>query len=60
MPATLIIAARDEVIAPARSRALIDGLAQAGRVVQVVNISAGHNDIYNSPAAQAALRAAFR
>jgi pimeloyl-ACP methyl ester carboxylesterase len=60
MPATLIIARRDEVIAPARSAALLDGLAQAGRAVTVVQIDAGHNDIYNRADAQAALRDAIR
>ena len=59
-PAHIFIATRDEVIPPARARALLDGLDQAGRAVTSHQIEAGHNDIYNSPAFQQALRAALR
>jgi len=58
---TLIFATNDEVIAPARAAALLYGLEQAGRTgVQIVQVAAGHNDIYNHPDAQAALRRAIR
>lgn len=60
VPLTLIVAAQDQVIPAARTAALIDGLAQAGRAdMQVVQVAAGHNDIYNTAAAQAALRRAI-
>jgi pimeloyl-ACP methyl ester carboxylesterase len=59
-PVTLIIATQDSVIPPARSTALVEGLAQVGRTqVDVVRVVAGHNDIYNIPEAQAALRDAI-
>jgi hypothetical protein len=58
-PTHIFIATRDEVIPPARARALLDGLDQAGRGVTTHRIEAGHNDIYNSPAFQRALRAAL-
>lgn len=58
---TLIMATQDSVIAPARAQALIRSLAQAGRHdVGQVQIAVGHNDIYNHPQAQAALRNALR
>ncbi len=60
-PVTLIAATRDQVIPPARTTALIDGLAQSGRAgVTVVEITAGHNDIYNRTDFQSALRRAIR
>lgn len=59
-PVTLITATQDEVIPPARTDALIAGLAAAGRTnASVVPIAAGHNNIYNLPEAQAALRRAI-
>ena len=60
VPVEILQATRDEVIAPARTDALIARLEQAGRAPQVARIDAGHNDIYNLPQAQTALRAALR
>ncbi|MFN4058374.1 MAG: alpha/beta hydrolase [Roseinatronobacter sp.] len=59
-PAHIFIATRDEVIPPARARALLDGLDRAGRAVTTHQIGTGHNDIYNSAKFQRTLRAALR
>jgi uncharacterized protein len=58
-PIEMLIATHDEVIAPARAAALIERLEQAGRAPQVTRLDAGHNDLYNRPAAQTALRGAI-
>lgn len=54
-PVRAIIASRDEVIAPARARALLDGLATAS----ATEIDAGHNSIYAHPDFVATLRRAI-
>jgi uncharacterized protein len=59
VPVQIILAMRDEVIAPARADALIQRLEQGGHAPQVARIDAGHNDIYNRADAQTALRAAL-
>ncbi|TVP70394.1 MAG: hypothetical protein EA339_12930 [Rhodobacteraceae bacterium] len=51
----LILAARDEVIPPARAEALAIALPDA----DVTRIDAGHNDIYNHPAFAMTLRSAI-
>lgn len=56
---TLIVANRDEVIPPARTQALIDGLGGPTPDLRVVRVDAGHNNIYNHHDAQAALRQAI-
>ena len=59
-PIALVLAARDEVIPPARADALIDGLSTAARpVAQITRIQAGHNDIYNHPDFAPAMRDAL-
>lgn len=55
-PVTLILAERDEIIAPARSEALAAALPGA----HIIRIAAGHNDIYAHPDLAPALRASFR
>jgi len=55
-PVTLILAAQDEVIPPARAEALADALPEA----HVTRIATGHNDIYAHPELAPALRAGLR
>ncbi len=57
-PVALILAARDEVIPPARAEALVTGLEEAGRTPHVQRLAAGHNDIYGHPDFPDALRQA--
>lgn len=59
-PVALVMAARDEVIPPARARALQDGLTAAGAPpVHVATLNAGHNDIYMQPGFPDDFRAAL-
>ena len=58
-PLALIIAQSDTVIPAARSDALVAGLRAAQARLHVARVDAGHNDIYNTRAGQAALRAAI-
>ncbi len=60
VPVAMVLAARDEVIPPARAEALVEGLRDAGRPpAHVARLEAGHNDIYGHPDFAARFRAAF-
>ncbi len=59
-PVALILAAHDEIIPPARAKALITGLqAQERPVAHISHLDAGHNDIYSHPKFAPALRTAI-
>lgn len=61
LPIAILAATHDEVIAPARTEALVSGLQSTGRVaLHTARIAARHNDIYSHPEFGGAFRAAIR